>query len=183
MDLRTFFKPRIRHAVAARLEAGDTAPPLPDIVFDRPTVVAFLRHVGCPFAEKTMRDLVAFAEREPEIQCVAVSHGTRDNTADWSAAIGKSDRVAVVDDPEAKYYAAWGLGLTPVSHWLGRKSLRGVMQLAREGIRNRHPSGTRWQSAGTFGIRSNGIIAWVHIPEHGADLPNFENSNEALQTE
>src|SRR5205814_353510 len=42
-------------------------------------------------------------------------------------------------------------------------------RLARHGIRNRHPDGTRWQRAGTFAVDADGIVRWRHVPAHAGD--------------
>jgi hypothetical protein len=147
---------------------------------DRPAVIAFLRHVGCPFAEATMRHLRAQAERHPEIQWVAISHASSDATRRWCKATGGCERVLVASDPSRWAYAAWGLRRTSLGHFLGRRSLGAVVAHARQGIRNRHPSGTRWQSAGTFAVDAEGVVRWRHLPEHAGDLPDLDAALEAL---
>jgi hypothetical protein len=68
-----------------------------------------------------------------------------------------------------------------VSHFLGRRSLRQVAKLARNGIRNRHPHGTRWQSAGTFALDGEATVRWRHLPEHAGDLPDLDAAVRALR--
>ena len=70
----------------------------------------------------------------------------------------------VVSDQSRWSYAAWGLGQTRITHFLGRRSLGAVTRLARQGIRNTHPTGTRWQSAGTFAIDRERSFAGVICP-------------------
>jgi hypothetical protein len=48
---------------------------------------------------------------------------------------------------------------------------------ARRGIRNRHPQGIRWQSAGTFALDREAIVRWCMVPAHAGDLPDL---NEAI---
>ena len=50
----TFVRPRPRDT-AAPPAIGARVPELPGLRPGRPAVVAFLRHVGCPFAEATVR--------------------------------------------------------------------------------------------------------------------------------
>jgi hypothetical protein len=142
-------------------------------------VVAFLRHAGCPFAEQTMRMLRTAAAGSPEVLWVAVSHAVPDATDRWAASLGGSGSVELVSDPSRRVYAAWGLGRTSLGHFLGRRSLAAVAAAAREGIRNTHPSGTRWQSAGTFAVDRDGIVRWVHIPEHAGELPDLDRALQA----
>ena len=58
MDLRTFVRPD-RPRFVPLPEIGERAPDLPGApaALGRPRIVAFLRHVGCPFAELTMKTL------------------------------------------------------------------------------------------------------------------------------
>jgi hypothetical protein len=156
---------------------GDRAPSAPVAPTGaEPTIVAFLRHTGCPFAERTMHMLRDGAAAAPEVRWLAVSHAPSEATGRWCASIGGAGDVELVSDPSRKLYAAWGLGRTTLGHFLGRRSLASVSALAREGIRNRHPSGTRWQSAGTFALDRDGVVRWRHVPEHAGDLPNLDEA-------
>jgi AhpC/TSA antioxidant enzyme len=139
-----------------------------------PAVVAFLRHVGCPFAEATMLALSEQAERRSDVTWIAVSHARLEATDRWCGAVGASHHVQVVIDEERSAYGAWGLGRTSLSHFAGRRSLMAAVSLAREGIRNRHPVGTRWQRAGTFAVDAEGRIAWRHIPRHAGEQPDLD---------
>jgi hypothetical protein len=146
----------------------------------RPTVVAFLRHTGCPFAEATLRAMRDAATVGSELQWVAVSHASADATDRWCRGLGGSGDVQVVSDPSRRSYAAWGLDQTSISHFMGRRSLGAVTRLARQGIRNTHPTGTRWQSAGAFAVDREGIVRWRHLPEHAGDLPDLDTAREAV---
>ena len=88
--------------------------------------------------------------------------------------------VMVVDDPTRDVYTAWGLGLTNLRHFLGLRSVGRALSLATRGIHNRHPSGNRWQQAGTFGIDAGGTVRYVHLPEHAGDLPDVEAALAAV---
>ena len=181
VDPRTFLRPRAlptREAPAP----GDRAHELP-VALDpgRAAIVAFLRHTGCPFAERTMQMLREGAARAPEIQWIAISHAPAQATERWCRAVGGADGVQVVSDPRRRSYADWGLGLTSLPHFLGRASLAAVASLARRGIRNRHPSGTRWQSAGTFALDRDGIVRWRAIPSHAGDLPDLQAAASSLR--
>ena len=173
MNLKTFLPPKQTDVPVAEPPAvGDPAPPLLGETLTGPAVVAFLRHTGCPFAEWTAGALRAAAKDHPDIDWIAVSHASADATERWSRDIGGTDGFRVVVDPERAAYAAWGLGRSSLSHFAGRRSLGQVARLARDGIRNRHPDGTRWQQAGTFAIAS-GDVTWRHLPEHAGDLPDL----------
>jgi hypothetical protein len=139
----------------------------------RPAIVAFLRHTGCPFAERTMQLLRDGAAGSPEVQWIAISHAPEPATERWCRSVGGAGDVLVVSDPSRRSYADWGLGRTSMGHFLGRRSLIEVAALARNGVRNRHPSGTRWQSAGTFALDGDAIVRWSSLPEHAGDLPDL----------
>jgi hypothetical protein len=55
-----------------------------------------------------------------------------------------------------------------------------VARLARQGIRNRHPDGTRWQGAGTFAVDQDGIVCWRHLPDHAGSLPDLAQAAAAV---
>lgn len=181
MNLRTFLPPPETAPVASPPVPGDAAPDLPDGAPDRrPYVVAFLRHTGCPFAEWTARELRAAADRHPDIAWIAVSHASDAATEAWVRAVGGLGRVVFVSDRERSAYAAWGLGRTSLRHFAGRRSLGQVARLAGQGIRNRHPDGTRWQRAGTFAVDASGTVGWRHLPDHAGALPDLEEAAAAV---
>jgi hypothetical protein len=122
----------------------------------------------------------AHAGSRPELQWIAISHAPTAATRRWCEAIGGCAGVLMVSDPSRRVYAAWGLGRSGLGHFLGRRSLSAVSAQARRGIRNRHPSGTRWQSAGTFAVGVGGVVRWRHLPDHAGDLPDLDDAVEAL---
>lgn len=175
MDLRTFLRPEpIPLQPIPALGTQPPAMPQLTISLGRPYVIVFSRHVGCPFAEATFRRLASLSRSYSDVQFVAVSHATAAATASWCGMLGGAGRVRVIVDTDRTLYAAWGLGLTGVGHFLGARSLAAVVRLAAGGIRNRHPSGTRWQTAGAFALDAAGIVRWRHIPVHAGDLPDLD---------
>jgi hypothetical protein len=181
VDPRTFLPPRAL-PVARTPQPGDEAPALPLAIGEgRPSVVAFLRHTGCPFAEQTMHLLVDAATRTPEVRWIAISHARADATERWCRAIGGADGVLVASDPSRRSYAAWGLPRTSIAHFLGRRSLAAVADLARRGVRNRHPHGTRWQSAGAFALDAQATVRWSSLPAHAGDLPDLDAALASLR--
>ena len=180
MDPRTFLPPRALPLHSAP-RLGDRAAELPVELEDgRPAIVAFLRHTGCPFAEATMAMLRETAPRHPEVQWLAISHAPPKATERWCRAIGGADGVRLASDPSRHAYADWGLGRTSFGHFLGRRSLSAVAGLARRGVRNRHPHGTRWQSAGTFALDGQAIVRWRQIPAHAGELPDLDEALRAV---
>ena len=181
MNLRPFLPPAAI-PTADPPAVGAEAPELPaGAPRDRPVVIAFLRHTGCPFADWTAREIRAAAEREQDIAWVAVSHAPPEATADWADAVGGLGDAILLSDPERRSYGAWGLGRSSLGHFAGRRSLAQVARLAREGVRNRHPHGTRWQQAGTFAVDAERMIRWRHVPTHAGDLPDLDEAAGALK--
>ena len=174
VNLRTFLPP-LPVPTSAPPDPGEAARELPEpgIEAGRPAIVAFLRHTGCPFAEATARLLREAAAAEPEVQFVAVSHAPTAATATWCDAVGGMEGVRVLIDDDRVHYATWGLGRTSLGHFMGRESMRAVARLARQGVRNRHPHGTRWQRSGTFAIDAGGTVRWRHVAKHAGDLPDL----------
>ncbi len=180
VNLKTFLPPPTTDTAAAP-QPGRPAPELPVQPDGRAMIVAFLRHTGCPFAEATFRRLRELAGRETALRVIAVSHAPSDSTAEWCDAVaGGSGSVELVIDEDRRLYAAWGLGRSTLGHFMGPHSLREVARLARRGIRNRHPEGTRWQTAGTFAVDSDAMVRWVHIPAHAGELPDLEDAARAV---
>lgn len=177
----TFVKPKERE-VAAAPEIGGRAPALPALREGRPAVVAFLRHVGCPFAEATVRQMAVLAAARPDIDFIAVTHSGEQPSRSWCDAFGGAAGVQLVADPGREHYAAWGVGLSDRKHFAGSESLAAVRRLLDEGIHNRWASGNRWQAAATFSVDAAGTVRWRHFPRHAGDVPPLEEAAAALTT-
>lgn len=175
----TFVKPRPRPTAAA-LELGARVPELPGLSPGRPAVVAFLRHVGCPFAEATVRQMAALAADHPGIDFLAVTHSDDRPSRRWCDAFGGAPGVHLVPDPERARYAAWGVGLSDRRHFAGPESLGALRRLLDDGIHNRWASGNRWQAAATFAVDAAGVLRWRHVPAHAGDVPPLGEAVAAL---
>jgi hypothetical protein len=176
---QTFIRPKPRET-AAPPDVGARAPDLPALRAGRPAVVAFLRHVGCPFAEATVRQLTTLAAAQPAIDFIAVTHSDEKPSRRWCDSFGGGAAVQLVPDPDRAHYAAWGVGLSDREHFAGRNSLAAVGRLLDEGIHNRWASGNRWQAAATFAVDATGIVRWRHFPAHAGDLPALPDAVTAL---
>jgi hypothetical protein len=175
----TFLKPRPRE-IAAPPALGAQVPGLPARQPDRAAVIAFLRHVGCPFAEATVRQMAALAAAHPAIDFIAVTHSEAKPSQRWCDAFGGAAGVELVPDPDRAHYAAWGVGLSDRDHFAGSASLRSLRRLLDDGIHNRWASGNRWQAAATFGVDPAGRLRWHHAPRHAGDLPALDQAVVAL---
>jgi hypothetical protein len=175
----TFVRPKARET-SAPLELGAQVPELPVRTPGRPAVVAFLRHVGCPFAEATVRHMAALSAKQPGIDFIAVTHSREQPSRRWCDAFGGAAGVQIVSDPDRARYAAWGVGLSDRKHFAGAKSMAALRRLLDEGIHNRWASGNRWQAAATFGVDPAGGLRWRHLPRHAGDLPPLDDAVTAL---
>jgi len=175
----TFLRPKPRDT-APRVEVGAKAPELSARSPGRPAVVAFLRHVGCPFAEATVRRMSALAADHPAIDFIAVTHSGERPSRRWCDAFGGAVGVQLVPDPDRTRYAAWGVGLSDRQHFAGRDSLAAVGRLLDDGIHNRWASGNRWQPAATFAVDATGVLRWRHFPRNAGDLPPLGDAVTAL---
>ncbi|KAF2639991.1 hypothetical protein P280DRAFT_469727 [Massarina eburnea CBS 473.64] len=168
---------------------GSKAPSSPQFVMPatdgKPTIVTFLRHCGCPFAEKTYLSLRAAASQHPDVHCIAISHSDAPSTDRWLQSLSDSSQdsaVNMVVDDERRIYAAWGLGVSSFWHVLNPWSLYSVYALGKQdNIWNRPTeSGTRWQSAGSFAVAGDGTVKWSKPNVSADDVPDFEEALKAL---
>ncbi|KAG6013394.1 hypothetical protein E4U43_007313 [Claviceps pusilla] len=146
------------------------------------TLILFLRHCGCPFAEKTFKQLAALSDMHRDLHCIAVSHSSRQATERWIPQVGGAWQTEMVIDPERDLYADWGLGVSSIWHAFNPFSLYSVYRLgADEGIWNRTTeSGSRWQTSGAFAVDCDGVVRWLHVSKAADDLPDFDAALRAL---
>ncbi|KAL2043344.1 hypothetical protein N7G274_003650 [Stereocaulon virgatum] len=151
----------------------------------KPTLISFLRHCGCPFAEKTFISLRSTASSNPNISCIAISHSDRSSTSKWLESIGGPGNIRIIVDPERKLYAQWGLGVSSLWHVLSPWSLWSVYQLGKEeGIWNRPTeSGSRWQMSGAFAVDGEGVVRWGGAAELADWIPDFREGVRRLGRE
>ncbi|KAL4725072.1 hypothetical protein ACLX1H_008519 [Fusarium chlamydosporum] len=146
--------------VGPTVEVGSKAPwsqylRLPD---GKPTLVVFLRHCGCPFAEKTFRSLADLSDKVPNVHCIAVSHSSEEATDRWLPQVGGTWNIDMVIDEQRDLYAKWGLGISSTWHAVNPFTMWNVFSLGKnEGIWNRPTeSGSRWQTSGAFAVDRDG---------------------------
>ncbi|KAF4927467.1 hypothetical protein CGCVW01_v002508 [Colletotrichum viniferum] len=178
--------------ISASPELGHAAPTTSQVPFPRsdskPTVIAFLRHCGCPFAEKTFLRLRDAAGRYRDVKFIAVSHSSELHTSKWLAevgGVGDTNPVDVVVDEDRTVYAKWGLGISSFLHVLSPGELSEVFSLAwNEGIKNRPTeSGNRWQTSGAWAVNEGGIIVWGHAAKGASEIPDFDEVVTQVKTE
>ncbi|KAF5019776.1 hypothetical protein F66182_8213 [Fusarium sp. NRRL 66182] len=170
--------------VAPPVEVGSKAPwsqylRLPD---GRPTIVVFLRHCGCPFAEKTFRSLTELSDKVPSVHCIAISHSSAEATDRWLPQVGGTWAVDIVIDEERDLYAKWGLGISSTWHAVNPFTIWNAFSIGKsEGIWNRPTeSGSRWQTSGAFAVDRDGTVRWTHVDSTAHDVPDLRAAMTAL---
>lgn len=167
---------------------GSKAPDGPKITpgRGRPLVVAFLRHCGCPFAEKTFLNLRETANAHRDMDFYAFSHSNEASTKKWLQSLpqpgSEPKNLQVIVDDSLQSYAAWGLGASSFGHTLSPSALYEVWRLGKEeGIWNRPTeSGSRWQTSGFWAVDGDGIVRWGREATSASDVPQFKDAVSSL---
>lgn len=183
--------PPTAQTVSSSPEIGSKAPSSKQLGLPnaegKATIVAFLRHCGCPFAEKTFRALCKQAEDDSAISFVVFSHSSEASTSKWLSDIPveKPDNVRVIVDSEKETYMQWGLGSSSVWHFLNPMALYSVYTLGKsEGIWNRPTeSGSRWQTSGAWAVDKDGIVKWGGAAKGADEIPDFLEAVRSLNVE
>lgn len=172
--------------VAEPPQIGSKAPETPKIqpAQGRPAVITFLRHCGCPWAEKTFLNIREIAGDHRDIDFIAVSHSDQESTDNWLKALPQAGsepaNVKVVVDAEVEAYAAWGLGPASWAHVLSPWQLWNVYKLGQtEQIWNRPTeSGSRWQMSGSYAVDAEHIVRWGRPMNRADEVPDFGEAVE-----
>ena len=141
-----------------------------------PTLVIFLRHLGCVFCRQTLSDLRA---ARPALDArgiqIALVHMASDRQAELVFRLYGLDDVARFADPERSLYHAFGLR---------RVTMRELMstQLFKRGfeacIHERHimniPRGDPMQMPGVF-LAERGYVLASFVHAHPWDRPRYED--------
>ncbi|GAB7332414.1 hypothetical protein MBLNU13_g04224t1 [Cladosporium sp. NU13] len=104
-ELSSWFAPRDKDTIPDPPSIGSKAPSTSKIqLSSTPLIIAFLRHCGCPFAEKTFLNLRETARAHRAISFVAVSHSSQSATDTWLASLPQAgsepDNLQIVVDEE-----------------------------------------------------------------------------------
>jgi hypothetical protein len=122
-----------------------------------------------------------------------VSQSDRHATQQWVRDIHEAGRLPldmsqkqlwdlIIVDKELMLYSSWGLGATKLHHVVNFTTISKALKLGwNEGIWDRSTnSGSRWQTAGVFGVAADGSVQWVHIPKLASDLADLEETESML---
>ncbi|THX04627.1 hypothetical protein D6D17_05585 [Aureobasidium pullulans] len=176
--------PQSSPSVAALPEVGEQAPARVGSVDlksggRRPTLLAFVRHCGCPFAEKEVQLLGAESRKNEKLHVVIVQHSDEATTQQWFEDIGgkkafpDSQRYTLVADPERKAYAAWGVGSLGWGGMVNGGVMEALKSLKESDGIDLRPTGVgsyRWQNSGGFAVDSAGTIRWRKIAKDSSDI-------------
>eukprot|EP01119_Soliformovum_irregulare_P009531 TRINITY_DN2292_c0_g1_i4.p1 TRINITY_DN2292_c0_g1~~TRINITY_DN2292_c0_g1_i4.p1 ORF type:complete len:162 (+),score=38.64 TRINITY_DN2292_c0_g1_i4:290-775(+) len=150
-------------------------------------VVVFLRHLGCPFAEKTLLQMQNSSLDHPNLDFVGVSHADETTTSKWAKAIsekhGEIKNLKLISDERRKLWAQWGLEDHSLLEVLGPRSIANVVTLRlSEGISNRETAkgSNRYARAGAFAINADGKIKYTWQADHANDLPDIEKAIKSI---
>ncbi|PBP26613.1 hypothetical protein BUE80_DR002434 [Diplocarpon rosae] len=149
----------------------------------RSTVVVFLRHTGCPFAEKTFLELRRIANKYPDLHCVAISHASKAATDKWVSSIGGAWAVKVIMDEAREVYASWGLGVSTTYHLLNPWTQMAARRLGtNENIWGREvdPSANRWQVGGCWATDQMGSVRWGAASNTADVIPDLTEACKVL---
>ncbi|KAK5175540.1 uncharacterized protein LTR77_000679 [Saxophila tyrrhenica] len=155
----------------------------------RPAILTFLRHCGCPFAEKTFLNFREIAKDNKDLDFIAVSHSDEEATTTWLRSLPQAgsepSNLRIVVDDKVEIYAAWGLGISSFAHTLSPASMYSVWKLGRtEGVWNRPTeSGSRWQTAGTYSVDGDGVVRWGGPAQRADDIPDLEAAVQSVRGE
>ncbi|OQO02349.1 hypothetical protein B0A48_11903 [Cryoendolithus antarcticus] len=174
---------------AAPPTIGSSAPDHPKLLLgsNKSAIITFLRHCGCPFAEKTFLNLREVARSNSDLDFIAVSHSSHAATETWLKSLPQAgsepDNLRVIVDEQREIYAAWGLGVSSYAHVLSPASMWSVWKLGKEeGIWNRPTeSGSRWQMAGSFGVDGEGVVRWGGVAGRADEKVDFEEGVRVLE--
>ncbi|TIA09968.1 hypothetical protein D6C80_08322 [Aureobasidium pullulans] len=186
--------PQSSPSVAALPEIGDQAPARVGSVDlksggGRPTLVAFVRHCGCPFAEKEVQLLGAESRKNEKLHVVIVQHSEEATTQQWFEDIGgkkafpDSKRYTLVADPERKAYAAWGVGSLGWGGMVNGGVMEALKSLKESDGIDLRPTGVgsyRWQNSGGFAVDSAGTIRWRKIAKDSSDMCGYSEAAKTI---
>lgn len=186
-------RPRWGPTTASFPSLGAAAPsalgPISFSTLHQPALVAFVRHCGCPFAEKEVRMLGEVAAEHTGIHVVIVQHSPEEQTRAWFERIGGHDmfpddkRVTLVADPGRELYAAWGVGQLGWTNLVNPEVARTLhKQKLEEGldITKSDWYGYRWQNSAGFAVDTEGKITWRKLARESSDVCDYREAADSL---
>jgi peroxiredoxin len=155
---------------------GSQGQSLLDMVAQGPTLLVFLRHLGCVFCRQTLSDL---REAMPALDArgirVALVHMASDRQAELIFRLYGMDTVARFSDPDRSLYEAMGLRRVSMRELMSRELFkRGFEACVRERHAMSVPRGDPMQMPGIF-LVERGIVLATFLHEHPWDRPCYKD--------
>lgn len=180
-------------AVSSKPAVGDQAPDIeaPDetgtsirlshLWRDRPLVLVFLRHLGCPLCRAHVASVLEGCSRlqEAGADVTLVAMGTPEQAAAFRQRYQLPFRILA--DADQRVYQAFGVPRGGVAAVMGPSMWRrGWLALFRHGVGK--IIGDPYQLPGSFIIDTAGVIRLAHRATSSADWPSNEELLAALKT-
>jgi hypothetical protein len=165
---------RIPDEVLARFVRGVNLMPgtLRDQLGERPTLLVFLRHFGCPFCKETIAGLREAAARDPSYPPVLFFY-------QGSPIAGRTflrrqwPEVRAVADPEASFYESFGIGRAGLLQMFHPGVVPVLLRARAAGLPEGEGSGGDPRRMPGLFLARGAEILWSHRARHQADHPEF----------
>ncbi|WVF65909.1 hypothetical protein IAT40_000647 [Kwoniella sp. CBS 6097] len=185
--------------------SSPTASPLPELGSPRPSLpshaeesikgrlalIAFVRHCGCPFAEKEVNLLSEqlIADQGQRLHVVIVQHSEEAETKKWFDEIGgsrlfpDSSRYTLLSDPTRELYASWGIGTLG---WTGMinpsimNNLKSLKEADGIDLRATGEGSYRWGNSGGFAVDEEGEVKWRKVATDSSDVCDYAEAAKTV---
>jgi hypothetical protein len=165
---------RIPDAALARFVRGVNLMPgsLRDQLGERPTLLVFLRHFGCPFCKETIAGLRAASERDASYPPVLFFY--QGSPTEGRAFLRRYwPEVRAIADPEASFYDDLGVGRGGLLQMFHPGVVPALLRARAAGhLDGTGSGGDPRRMPGLFLVRGAEIL-WSHRARHQADHPEF----------
>jgi hypothetical protein len=146
-----------------------------DISVSQPVLLVFLRHFGCTFCRQALAELSKkrLSIEEKGFQLILVHMSDQPTATKYFNKYNLSG-VLHVQDPDCKYYAAFGLVKGTFQQLFGWSTwIRGFESSILEGHGTNPLIGDGFQMPGVF-VLKNGLIEGQFIHQLVSDRPNYD---------
>ena len=144
-----------------------------DQLGERPTLLVFLRHLGCIFCRECMAELREARAADPRFPEILYFHLASIEQGDAFFAEIEPEARAVAD-PSHHFYKAFGLTKGKLGQVFGPAVLACGIKAVRKGHGGGRPIGNPWMMPGFFLVK-DAQVAWSFRPKHIAEHPDYSN--------
>lgn len=143
---------------------------------EKPVLLVFLRHFGCIYCRKAMKDLSKltpeFQSNNVKLVCV---HMTNNQLAEKYFKEYGLEGVEHISDPETKLYAGFGIQKGSFKQLFGLKNwIKGFEAVAEGNMVGLKQIGDGFQMPGLFVIHKNKIVErFIH--QYASDIPDYRH--------